>query len=121
MNSIVNHEFIIHIASFGLILIGFYIMFTQKNLIKIILGLDIAETGVNIFLVSAGYFKNHTAPIFSKAGLSAEQMTDPIPQALVLTAIVIGFGITALALSLVVKLYRETGTLDVSKIRGLKW
>jgi multisubunit Na+/H+ antiporter MnhC subunit len=48
-------------------------------------------------------------------------MTDPIPQALVLTSIVIGFGVTALALTLIVKLYKNTGTLDVSKIRGLKW
>lgn len=118
---LVSTEGIIYIASFGLILIGLFIVFTDKNLIKIVIGLDMAETGVNILIVAAGYIKGNTAPIFSKASLTPAQMTDPVPQALVLTSIVIGFGVTALALALVVRLYQKTGSLDVSKIRGLKW
>ncbi|RKX85550.1 MAG: cation:proton antiporter [Spirochaetes bacterium] len=119
--NLVSVEWIIYIASFGLILTGLFIVFTDKNLIKIIIGLDMAETGVNILIVAAGYIKGNTAPIFSKASLTPAQMTDPVPQALVLTSIVIGFGVTALALALVVRLYQKTGSLDVSKIRGLKW
>ena len=114
-------EWIIYIASFGLIIIGFFIIFTDKNLIKVIIGLDMVETGVNILLVAAGYVKHNTAPIFSKSSLLPSMMTDPVPQALVLTSIVISFGIIALALALVIRLYQKTGSLDVSKIRGLKW
>jgi len=119
--NLVSVEWIIYIASFGLILIGLFIVFTDKNLIKIVIGLDMAETGVNILIVAAGYIRGNTAPIFSKVSLTPAQMTDPVPQALVLTSIVIGFGVTALALALVVRLYQKTGSLDVSKIRGLKW
>lgn len=119
--NLVSVEWIIYIASFGLILIGLFIVFTDKNLIKIVIGLDMAETGVNILIVAAGYIRGNTAPIFSKVNLTPSQMTDPVPQALVLTSIVIGFGVTALALALVVRLYQKTGSLDVSKIRGLKW
>ena len=99
----------------------YYRLGTFGREFKIIIGLDMAETGVNILIVAAGYIKGNTAPIFSKASLTPAQMTDPVPQALVLTSIVIGFGVTALALALVVRLYQKTGSLDVSKIRGLKW
>ncbi len=121
MNSLVTVENIVYLASFGLILIGLFIVFSDKNLLKIVIGIDIAETGVNILLVATGYIHGKTAPIFSKLGLKASQMVDPVPQALVLTSIVIGFGVTALALALVVRLYQKTGSLDVSNIRGLKW
>ncbi len=121
MSNLITIENIVYLASFGLILIGLFIVFSDKNLVKLVIGLDIAETGVNILLVSTGYIQGKTAPIFSRTGLKASQMVDPVPQALVLTAIVIGFGVTALALALVVRLYQKTGTLDVSEIRGLKW
>jgi len=110
-----------YIASFGLILIGLYIMLIKKNLIKIIIGLSIIDTGVNILLISMGYLKGGTAPIFSREGLMSSGMVDPVPQALVLTAIVIGVAILALALTLAIVLYRHYGTLNVRKIRDLKW
>jgi multicomponent Na+:H+ antiporter subunit C len=68
-----------------------------------------------------GYIKGGTAPIFSKPGLNPNLMVDPVPQALVLTAIVIGVATLALALSLAIKLYRHYGTLDMRKIKELKW
>jgi multicomponent Na+:H+ antiporter subunit C len=110
-----------YIASFGLILIGLYIMLIKKNLIKIIIGLSIIDTGVNILLITMGYLKEGTAPIFSHEGLLPSRMVDPVPQALVLTAIVIGVAILALALTLAIVLYRHYGTLNVRKIRNLKW
>ncbi len=121
MNGIFSVSTILNVASAGLIILGLYIVFTQKNLIKMVIGLDIADTGVNVLLVSTGYIKGNTAPIFSKAGIHISQMVDPVPQALVLTSIVIGFGVSALALALIIRLYQKTGTLDTSKIRGLKW
>jgi multicomponent Na+:H+ antiporter subunit C len=112
--------YIYFLASFGLFLIGLYAVLSKKNLIKVIIGLDLMETGVNLFLISLGYVKGGSAPIFEKA-MGAFKMVDPIPQALVLTSIVIGVSVTALALSLSVKLHEKSGTLDLTKLRSLKW
>ncbi len=110
-----------YIAAFGLIFIGLYIVMAKKNLVKVVIGLSFVDSGINLLLISIGYIKGGTAPIFSRPGISPLKMVDPIPQALVLTAIVIGVAVLALALSLVVKLYQQYGTLDIRKIRGLKW
>lgn len=112
---------IYYIGAIGLIIIGLYIVLTKRNLIKVIIGLDLFETGIFILLICAGYVRGGTAPIFSRAGIDASLMVDPIPQALVLTAIVIGVATLALALSLAIRLYRHYGTLDMQKIRELKW
>ncbi|MBN2103429.1 NADH-quinone oxidoreductase subunit K [bacterium] len=110
-----------YIGAFGLIFIGLFIMLVKRNLIKVILGLSILETGVNLFLVSVGYISKGTAPIFSNASIEGKSMVDPVPQALVLTAIVIGVAVLALALSLAVRLYQHYGTLDLRQIREQRW
>ncbi len=115
------HNYIYYIGAFGLIFIGLFIMAVKRNYIKIIIGLSILETGVNLFLISIGYIKNGTAPIFSNAGIAAENMVDPVPQALVLTAIVIGLAVMGLALSLAIGLYKHYGTLNLIKIKEQKW
>jgi multicomponent Na+:H+ antiporter subunit C len=115
------HDYIYYIGALSLILIGLYIILVKKNLIKVIIGLSILDTGIYLLLISLGYIKEGTAPIFSKPGLKAENMVDPVPQALVLTAIVIGVAIMALALSLAVKLYKHYGTLNLRKIKEQRW
>jgi len=110
-----------YIASVGLIAVGLYVMVAKKNLIKVIIGLSLFETGINLLLIAVGYIAGATAPIFSRPELSPERMVDPTPQALVLTAIVIGVAVLALALSLTVRLYEHYGTLNLRKVRGLKW
>jgi multicomponent Na+:H+ antiporter subunit C len=112
---------VFYISSFSLILLGLYAILVKKNLIKIVLGMSLLDSGVNILIVSLGYIKDKTAPIFSQAGLSGSQMVDPVPQALVLTAIVIGLAVTALALTIVIRLFEHHKTLNISKIRELKW
>lgn len=109
------------IGAFGLIFIGLFIMLVKRNLIKVIIGLSILETGVNLFLVAVGYIRGGTAPIFSKSLSGAERMVDPVPQALVLTAIVIGVAVLALALSLAIRLYQHFGVLDLRQIKEQKW
>jgi len=115
------YQNIYYIGTFGLIFIGLYIVATKKNLIKIIIGIGFIDTGINLFLITIGYIKNGTAPIFSKTGINPTAMVDPVPQALVLTAIVIDVAIVALALALAIRLYGHYNTLNVRKIRGLKW
>jgi len=115
------NSYIYYIGAFGLIFIGLYIILIRHNLIKMIIGVNIMNTGVNLFLISIGYIKKGTAPIFSKPGINPNNMVDPTPQALVLTAIVIGVAVLALALSLAIRLYQHYGTLDMRKIKEQKW
>ncbi len=107
------------------ILIGLYGTLVKKSLLKIVIGLSVADSGLNLLIVAIGYYKGGTAPIFSPGFLenfkNVSKMVDPVPQALVLTAIVIGFGVTAVALSLVIRLYRHHGTLNIDEIKNLKW
>ena len=97
----------------------------KTNLIKIMLGISFLDTGLHVLLIAIGYVRGRTAPIVSEALRSAEggvpQVVDPVPQALVLTAIVIGVGVLALGLSMVVRVYKHYGTLDTREIKGLKW
>jgi len=115
------NNYIYYIGAFGLVLIGLYILLTKHNLIKMIIGLCIMDTGVNLLFITIGYVKKGTAPIFSKTGLNPQNMVDPVPQALVLTAIVIGVAVLAMALSLAIRLYQHYGTLDMRKIKGERW
>jgi len=115
------NNYIYYIGAFGLVLLGIYIILVKHNLIKVIIGLSILDTGVNLFLISVGYITRGTAPIFSRPGIDSEQMVDPVPQALVLTAIVIGVAVLALALSLAIRLYQHYGTLNLRKIKEQKW
>lgn len=102
-------------GAIGLIVIGIVGVVTLSNIFRIILALVIAEAGANLLLVIAGYRFDAVAPILSGAA-SATAMVDPVPQAMVLTAIVIGVGIQALALALAIKVYQNYQTLDLRQI-----
>jgi len=116
-------------AAVMLIVIGLYAVITKRNLVKIVLGLTILDNGINLLFITLGYINNGTAPIFSPTVLekfktteaASQAMVDPVVQALVLTAIVIGFGVTAVALALVLRLYRHHNTTNIDEIRNLKW
>jgi multicomponent Na+:H+ antiporter subunit C len=126
-------EYSFFITAVVVILIGLYAALVKRSLIKVVIGLSIFDSGVNLLLISVGYLTSGTAPIFSPGVVKdmpltlenikklSEGMVDPVPQALVLTAIVIGFGVTAVALSLVIRLYRHHQTLNIDEIKNLKW
>lgn len=106
-----------NIGAVALILVGFYGLFSRKDLFKMLISLNIVESGVNLFLISTGYRENGIAPILSaKYPFSSLSFVDPLPQALVLTSIVIGLAVTAFALFLIIKIYLKFGTLDISKL-----
>ena len=110
-----------YIASFFLITLGLYTIVTKHNLVKTVIGLSIADYGVNMLLISIGFNPGGTAPIFTWTKLNpASFFVDPIPQALTLTSIVIGACVTAMSLALVIKLEEEYGTLDTREIRRLR-
>jgi len=94
-------------------LIGFWGVVAKKNIIKKIFALNILNAAAVILFIVEGNKIGTEAPIM-EAGLS--RIVDPIPQALMLTAIVIGLCVTALALALAVHLYQGTGSFDIDTI-----
>lgn len=119
-----NIEYISIVTGFLLLLIGIFAILTQKNIIKIVIGFSLFDTGIHIVMVSIGYIRNRTAPILDKAvdvKDAASQVVDPVPQALVLTAIVIGLGVTALMLAYVLKMHKENKSLEIQNFSDLKW
>ena len=102
-------------------LVGLWAVLTKKDIIKMIVGFTIMDTGIHIIMISIGYVKNGTAPIVEKLSDIGKVYMDPVPQALVLTAIVIGLGITAFMLTYAVNLYKKRNTLDIDKFEDLKW
>jgi len=109
----------VYILCILLFLVGWYGVVTKRNLIKIIIGISIMEYSVNLFLILVGYVKGGTAPILSK-GLKNNIFVDPLPQAMVLTAIVIGLATTALLLAVAIRIYKKYGTFDIREIKKLK-
>lgn len=106
------------LAVAALIGIALYIIICKRNLIKLVMGLSILASGVNLFLITLGYREAGVAPIYTN--VPAGIMVLPVPQALTLTSIVIGVSILALMLSMIVHTYRHTGTLDSEESRKLK-
>ena len=97
-----------YICSFFLIVLGFYTIVTKYNLVKTVIGMSIMDYGVNLLIISVGFNPGGTAPM------------DPIPQALTLTSIVIGACVTAMSMSLVIRMKESYGTLDTREIRRLR-
>ncbi len=109
-----------YILALVLLLVGVFGIFTRKNLIKIIISISIIESAVNLFLILVGYRSGGIAPIFTArmAEISefADQAVDPLPQAMVLTSIVIGVSLTALLVVISLRLHHVYGTYDINKI-----
>jgi multicomponent Na+:H+ antiporter subunit C len=117
-------DYIAMATGFILILIGLFGALTNRNILRMIVAFTVADTGVNLVIVGVGYMRGRTAPILDSAVAAADavaRIIDPVPQALVLTAIVIGVGVTALMLAYAYKLYEKKHTLDIAKFTELKW
>ena len=96
--------------------IGFTNLLLQQNLIKKIIGLNIMDSAVYLFLTIKGYIRGRVAPIITDGITSAERYVNPIPAGLVLTGIVVSVSVSALMLSLTVKLYQRYHTLNLDDI-----
>ena len=96
--------------------IGFSNLLLQKNLIKKIIGLNIMDTAVYLFLALKGYIEGRKAPVVVTGVQSVEAYVNPIPSGLVLTGIVVSVSVTALMLSLTIRLYHRYHTLDLDEI-----
>lgn len=114
---------------FVLFAVGLYGVIAKSNIVKKILGLAIFTYAVNILWVLAGYKTGGSAPIISPSDLTADPSScaattvlfvDPLPQAIVLTAIVIDLAVMALAVSIALRIYEKFGTFDINEIKNLK-
>ena len=112
-NFLTNYEEAVSMILFG---IGFSNLLMQKNLIKKIVGMNIMDTSVYLFLALKGYIAGHKAPIVVDGIQSVEAYINPIPSGLVLTGIVVSVSVTALMLSLTIRLYNRYHTLDLDEI-----
>ena len=115
-NLLANYGEAVAMILFG---IGFSNLLLQKNLIKKIIGLNIMDTATYLFLAEKGYIEGRLAPIVVNDIRSAEAYINPVPSGLVLTGIVVSVSVSALMLSLTIRLYRRYHTLDIDKISTL--
>jgi multisubunit Na+/H+ antiporter MnhC subunit len=109
---------ILYAGAFGLILIGIGGIVLSHHLVRIIFGIALLEAGTNLLLLLATWRDGASAPIIVDGRVPA-LMADPVPQALVLTAIVIGVGVLAVALGLALRVQQAWGTLDIREVRRL--
>ena len=108
-----NYHELTAVIIFG---IGFTNLLLQPNMIKKILGLNIMDTAIYLFLASQGYVEGRVSPIVVNGVQSMEAYINPIPAGLVLTGIVVSVSVTAVMLSLTVRLYRRYHTLNIDEI-----
>ena len=108
-----NYHELAAVILFG---IGFTNLLLQPNMIKKIIGLNIMDTAIYLFLASQGYVEGRIAPIVVDGVQSVEAYINPIPAGLVLTGIVVSVSVTAVMLALTVRLYRRYHTLNIDEI-----
>ena len=98
-----------------LLMTGFYAVVAKLNLVKKLLGLSLFQAAVFLLYIKMGKIEGGTAPIFID-GLDTELFSNPLPQVLILTAIVVGISTTALGLALVVRIHEAYGTIEEDEI-----
>ena len=108
-----NYEEAAAVLLFG---IGFTTLLFHRNLIKKLIGMNIMDTGVFLLLASMGYIRGRKAPIIESGVTDPQRYINPVPAGLVLTGIVVSVSVTAVMLSLSVRLYKRYHTLDLDTI-----
>lgn len=113
MHLVLNIEETVAVILFG---IGFTMLLLHRNLIKKIMGMNIMDTAVYLFLAAKGYIKGRMVPIVVDQVRDAAAYINPVPSGLVLTGIVVSVSTTALMLALTIRLYERYGSLDLDEI-----
>lgn len=100
-----------------LMMAGLYIMIARYNLIKKIIGLGVFQTSIFYMYITMGKLEGGSAPILD---YRIEAYSNPLPHVLILTAIVVGVAITAVALALIVRIYEEFDTIEEDEIKAIE-
>ncbi|WKZ32887.1 MAG: cation:proton antiporter subunit C [Thermodesulfobacteriota bacterium] len=101
----------------ALMMVGFYAMIAKENLIKKVIGMNIFQTAVFLFYVSGAKVNGGTAPILTEG---AKLYDNPLPHTLMLTGIVVGVSTTAVALALIIRIYKAFGTIEEDEILKMR-
>lgn len=108
-----NIEATVAVILFG---VGFTVLLLHRNLIKKIMGMNIMDTAIYLFLAAKGYIKGRMVPIITDGIQDPSAYINPVPSGLVLTGIVVSVSTTALMLALTIRLYERYGSLDLDEI-----
>jgi len=107
---------ILYLATFLLLGVGAYMMIGSPNLVKKIIGMNVFQTGIFLFFIAAAFIEGASNPVLDHAG----PYVNPLPHVLILTAIVVGVSLTAVALGLVVRIYSEYGTIETDVLAEVR-
>lgn len=109
----------LYVLVLALLAIGLYGVLARDNLVKKVIGLTIFSTAIYLFFIEGSVQVDATVPILDGRGTDPALYVDPLPHLLILTAIVVGVGVTGVALALVIRLYRTYGSLSEMEINAL--
>ena len=99
-------------VSLLLFFVGLMGVVTQRNIVKSIIAVNVMDVGAILFLITVNYVPGNVPPVGTAGGSGSEIVADPFPQALMITAIVIGISVTAVSLAIFINLFRRYGTAD---------
>ena len=111
---------IVIIGSMSLFFVGLFGLLTRKHFIKIFISIAIMETSIFLLFLGLTFNKNFTAPILGEGHTTFVNMNDPIPHAMILTAIVIGMAVLALGVSFAIEYYKLTGNTQIDKMNEMR-
>ena len=110
---------IVAFGSMGLFFVGLFGLLTQRHLIKIFISVSLMEAAVFLYFLGTVFHRELTAPILGDGYTAFTGMNDPIPHAMILTAIVIGMALFALGVSFAIEYYKLTGRTDINKMKEM--
>ncbi|MGI8892201.1 MAG: Na+/H+ antiporter subunit C [Bacteroidia bacterium] len=111
-------EVLLAILIGGLYAAGFYMML-RRSIIKLIIGLILLSNAANLLIFTISGITRGAPPLISEGQETITgEFADPVPQALILTAIVIGFGVQAFSIVLIKKVFQRTGTDDLDDLKS---
>ena len=111
---------IVSIGSMGLFAVGLFGLLTRKHIIKIFISIAIMETSIFLLFIGLSYKVNSIAPILDATHKNTALMNDPIPHAMILTAIVIAMAILSLGVSFAIEYYKLTSKTDIDDMNSLR-
>ena len=106
-----------YVAAVLLVAAGLYLVIGDRNLVKKVIGMNLFQTGIFLFFITAAVVEGGHPPVIEEG---VETYVSPLPHVLILTAIVVGVSLTAVALTLVVRIYSEYGTLNEEVIAEME-
>jgi len=113
-------KIIVSIGSMLLLFVGLFGLLTRKHIIKIFISIAVMESAVFLFFIGSTFKLEALAPIVDTAHNNISNMNDPIPHAMILTAIVIGMAVLALGISFAIEYYKLTGKTDIDEMNSLR-